>query len=249
MEELGLNQAGLLIAGGFIAGVVNTLAGGGSLLTVPLLVLMGLPGTVANGTNRVGIVFQCVVAAWHFRAKGALDLREVLPVFLPVAIGSVLGASFVAQVADATFERAFGVLMLILLVPMLRGTRTRDSAPAAPPKRAIIFALYFGIGLYAGAFQAGVGIPLLFGLLYAGNDLLRANALKVSVIALATSVAVPVFVAADQVAWGPALLLALGFSAGGAVGARLAIENGERLVRPLLAVSVVALAARMLGFV
>ena len=67
MEELGLNQAGLLIAGGFVAGVVNTLAGGGSLLTVPLLVLMGLPGTVANGTNRVGIVFQCVVAAWHFR--------------------------------------------------------------------------------------------------------------------------------------------------------------------------------------
>ena len=81
MDAVTPAHALLLVGGGFAAGIVNTLAGGGSLLTVPLLVLIGLPGTLANGTNRVGILFQCVVAAWRFRAHGALDLRAVLPVF------------------------------------------------------------------------------------------------------------------------------------------------------------------------
>jgi hypothetical protein len=218
-------------------------------LTVPLLVALGLPGTLANGTNRVGILVQCCVAAWHFRASGALDLREVLPVFVPVAFGSVLGATLIAGVADETFERAFGVLMLVLLVPLLRGKRTRPVSPPGRHSRWLSSALYLGIGLYAGAFQAGVGIPLLFALHYAGNDLLRANALKVAVIALATGVAVPVFVLADQVVWAPALLLAGGFSIGGAVGARLAIGGGDRLIRPLLLVAVVALSLRMLGLI
>lgn len=247
MEELGLIQAALLVGGGLVAGIVNTLAGGGSLLTVPLLVMLGLPGTIANGTNRVGIVFQCTVAVWRFRASGALDLREVWPVFLPVAVGSVLGATLIAGVADETFERAFGVVMLLLLVPLLRGTPARRTSQPTRHGRALTTLLYFGIGLYAGAFQAGVGVPLLFALLYAGNDMLRANALKVAVIALATAVAIPVFVAAGQVAWAPALLLAVGFSAGGALGARLAIEAGERLVRPLLLLAVAALSGRMLG--
>ncbi|MBW2269720.1 MAG: sulfite exporter TauE/SafE family protein [Deltaproteobacteria bacterium] len=247
METLGVAQAALLVGGGFVAGIVNTLAGGGSLLTVPLLVLLGLPGTLANGTNRVGIVFQCCVAMWHFRSRGLLDLREVLPVFLPVALGSVLGATLIARVADTTFERAFGVVMLCLLVPLLRGNPARKPSQPTRHGRTLTTLLYFGIGLYAGAFQAGVGVPLLFALLYAGNDLLRANALKVAVIALATGVAVPVFVVAGQVAWAPALLLAAGFSAGGALGARLAIESGERLVRPFLLVAIVALSAHMLG--
>jgi len=247
MEALGVAEVALLVGGGLVAGVINTLAGGGSLLTVPLLVLLGLPGNLANGTNRVGIVVQCVVAAWRFRSGGALALREVAPVFLPVAAGSLVGATWVSRVADTTFERVFGVLMLLLLVPMLRGARLSPDPARRPPGRALTSLLYLGIGAYAGAFQAGVGIPLLFALLWAGNDLVRANALKVSVIALATGTAVPVFVAAGQVAWTPALLLAVGFSGGGALGAHLTFERGEQLVRPLLVVAVLALSARMLG--
>ncbi len=250
MDALGPVDVALLVSGGLIAGIVNTLAGGGSLLTVPLLVLLGVPGALANGTNRVGILFQCVVAAWRFRAGGALDLRAVAPVFVPVALGSLVGASLVTRLNDATFERAFGVLMLLFLVPVLRGTSPSAASTPRPPLPGWASTLlYVGIGLYAGAFQAGVGIPLLAALLYAGHDLLQANAVKVTVIALATTLAVPVFIAAGQVAWGPALLLALGFSAGGALGAWLAIEAGERFVRPLIGVVIVLLALRLLGVV
>lgn len=231
------------------AGVVNTLAGGGSLLTVPLLVLLGLPGGIANGTNRIGVLLQSSVAAWRFRALGVGGLRESVPVLLPVAAGSLLGAWGISQVSDAWFERAFGVVMLLLLVPLVReATLTRPPRVLPPsrlgPRWALIF---FAIGVYGGAFQAGVGIPLLFALSHAGFDLVRGNAIKVIVNAVLTATAVPVFILAGQVAWGPAAIVALGYSAGALLGARLAVRGGERLIRPVLGLAVIALAGKMLG--
>jgi len=231
------------------AGVVNTLAGGGSLLTVPLLVLLGLPGGIANGTNRVGILLQSSVAAWRFRSLGVGGLRESAPVLLPVAAGSLIGAWGIVQISDALFERAFGVVMLLLLVPLLRELTARRHEHSGPPPRlgprwAVIF---FAIGVFGGAFQAGVGIPLLFALTHAGFDLVRGNAIKVIVIAVLTLTAVPVFLLAGQIAWGPAAVLVVGYSAGATLGARLAVRGGERLIRPVLALAVIALAGRMLG--
>lgn len=246
--ELSLGAAALLVAGGLAAGVVNTLAGGGSLLTVPLLVLLGLPGGVANGSNRVGVLLQCLAAAWRFRQAGVFEPRRVLEAAAPVVTGALVGAYGVSRVADATFERAFGVLMLVLLVPTLRqiSGAARREAPRSWPRSVALLA-YFGVGLYAGAFQAGVGLPLLFALLHAGHDAVRANSIKVAVIAAATVAAVPVFALQGQIEWPPALLLAAGFTLGGTLGAHVALRGGERVLRPVLAVAVVALAARMLG--
>lgn len=246
MEGLPLGEAALLMGGGLVAGVVNTLAGGGSLLTVPLLVLLGLPGGLANGTNRVGVLFQSIVAAWRFRSHGVLRGRDVLPIFVPVACGSVLGAVAVSTISDTGFQHIFGLLMLLLVVPTLRGIRTTPSTLRHP--RPIVAALALLIvGVYAGAFQAGVGIPLLFTLLQLGHDAVRANALKVTIIALSTLAAVPVFAWNGQIAWTPALVLAAGFTVGAAIGVKLAITGGERLIRPVLAVAIIALALRMLS--
>jgi hypothetical protein len=239
-------EGALLLGGGLVAGVINTLAGGGSLLTVPLLVLTGLPGTVANGTNRIGILLQSASATWGFRTEGVLDRGAVLRVLVPVCLGAGVGALGVSHVSDAQFERIFGVLMLVLLVPLLRprGTQREDARPWSPP---VSIAAFFAIGAYAGAIQAGVGLPLLLALLHAGHDVVRGNAVKVAVIGLTTLVAVPIFAFQGQIAWVPALALGAGFAAGGRMGARIAVRSGERVVRPLLAVAVVLLAARMLG--
>ncbi len=235
-----------LVGAGLAAGVVNSLAGGGSLLTVSLLVVFGLPGTLANGTNRVGILLQSLAAAWRFRAEGVDGLRDAAPLLLPVLLGSAVGAWGISRVSDAAFERAFGVLMILLLLPILRGsTPTRAAAALTSPVGT--FLLFFGIGLYGGAFQAGVGIPLLFALAYAGHDLVRANSIKVVLIAAVTAVAVPVFALAGQIAWLPAGALGVGFLAGGELGARAAVRGGELLIRPVLSIAVLALAGRMLG--
>jgi hypothetical protein len=247
-----LPEVALLIGGGVAAGVFNTLAGGGSLLSVPLLVVVGLPGNLANGTNRIGIFAQSAMAAWRFRAQGVSGVRGGLAVVAPVGCGALLGSYAISQVADETFERLFGVLMVCLLVPILwRPAAAAGGASGAQqakrwPRPASLL-VFFAIGLYGGAFQAGVGIMLVLVLSYAGHDLVRANSIKVVVNALLTAVVIPVFLWQKQIAWLPAFLLAGGYAAGGEIGARLAVRGGERLIRPVLVAAVVALAGKMVG--
>ncbi len=244
----------MLAAGGFAAGVINTLAGGGSLITVGLLVFLGVPGTIANGTNRIGVLVQNVTSAWRFRAEGVSGFRSSLPVLLPTLVGSLLGAYGISLVTPELFERLFGLVMLGLLVPMMRpslapgpeepATQETERARWPPWLRVVVF---FAIGLYGGALQAGVGIFLIFAVSRAGYDLVRANSIKAVVIAALTAVAVPVFIASDQVMWPAAIALVVGFALGGALGVRLAVVAGEKLIRPVLGASVIALAGRMLG--
>ncbi len=213
-----------------------------------LLVLVGVPGGLANGTNRVGILVQNVAATWRFRAEGVSGIRGALPLLLPVALGSVIGAYAITTVSDAVFERVFGVLMVLLLVPVLWNSHPRERPDPATPRwpAGVTFAAFFAIGVYGGAFQGGVGIPLVFALSYAGHDLVRANSIKVVIILVLVATAVPVFWAKQQIDWPAAASLSAGFLGGGALGARLAVRGGERLIRPVLAVTVLALAGRML---
>lgn len=239
------SDALLLAGGGLVAGVVNTLAGGGSLLTVPLLTFVGLPGTVANGTNRIGVVLQNAVASWGFWREGVSGVRTALPLLAPVAAGALVGAFTISRVSDALFERAFGVVMLVLLVPMLRPRDpARPRAPLAALPRTLLF---FAIGAFGGAFQAGVGILLLYALAASGTGLVQGNAVKVVLNFCFSLLVLPIFASAQQVALPEALALGAGFAGGGLVGPRIAVRGGERVIRPVLACAVVALAGRMLG--
>jgi uncharacterized membrane protein YfcA len=230
-----------------VAGIFNAMAGGASLLTVPLLVLAGVPGNSANGTNRVGVLVSNATAMWGFHRRGVPGVRDAVPMMVPAIIGSLVGAYGVSQLTDEAFERAFGLVMLPLLVVALRPPRVRTDAAEHPWPRWATFAVFFGIGVYGGSFQAGIGIFLVLALSHAGFDLVQANSIKVVVIFVITAIALPVFILAGQVRWVPAIILSIGFAAGGWVGAHLAVERGERLIRPLLVVATVALAGRMLG--
>jgi uncharacterized membrane protein YfcA len=239
------SDALLLLGGGLVAGVVNTLAGGGSLLTVPLLVLLGLPGPVANGTNRVGVLMGSAAATWRLTRLGVSGLRDAAPLVGPSALGALLGAYGVVQLPAAAFDRIFGVLMLVLLVPTLRGVRLELARRPLPPVvRALAF---FAIGLYGGAFQAGVGVLLLAVLSLAGVEIVRSTHIKTALNTCFTLLTLPIFWWAGQIQWPEALVLGAGFSAGGALGARVAVGGGARVIRPVLACAIVALAGRMLG--
>jgi hypothetical protein len=234
-----------LALGGFVAGVVNAMAGGGSFLTVPLLVMSGLPGTVANGTNRIGVLVQSAVAAWRFRREGVSGFADVRPLLLPLLAGSWLGAVAISRVAPRTFEQLFGAVMLLLLVPVLRAARAEVSAkePWGPRTLAAVF---FLIGVYGGAFQAGVGVFLVLALARSGHGLVMANSVKALAIAAFTAVAVVVFIVQGQVVWLPALVLSAATALGADVGSRLAVRRGDAFIRPLLVVAVVVMAAKML---
>ncbi|MBM46601.1 MAG: integrase [Acidimicrobiaceae bacterium] len=237
----------MLVAGaGVVAGVVNAMAGGGSLLTVGLLnVFVGLPGLVANGTNRFGVLVQNASSVVSYRKEGVRGFRRAIAVIFPVTIGSFIGSLLVSSITDETFERIFGILMVPLLFVSLRPPKSSGSQINWHP--ALTTVIFFAIGLYGGAFQAGVGLLVVVALSKAGLDLVNANAVKVVVIFILTAIALPVFIVRGQVDWGFAVVLAVGFAIGGWIGARIAVRGGEKIIRPVLVAAVAALAGRMIG--
>lgn len=235
----------VLLIGGFVAGVINAMAGGGSLITVPLLSLVGVGGTLANGTNRVAVLVQNASSAWGYTRKGFGSRQDAVVVLIPAAIGALVGSMGASQIDDQLFERLFGLLMLPLLALSIWKPKTETADEPWP--RWLSTIAFFVIGVYGGAVQAGVGLMLLLVLARAGRDLVTANAIKTLVILAITLIAVPVFVLNDQVRWIPALVLSVGTGVGGFAGANLAIARGEELIRPVLVVVVLLLASRMLG--
>lgn len=227
---------------------MNAVAGGGSLLTIPLLhAFIGLPGTLANGTNRVGVTLQSAASVWGYWREGASGVQQAAPLLLPVATGALLGAYGGINLPDVYFERSFGVMMLLLLVPMWRGhrvSRRKTRRPLHPAWRALLF---FGIGLYGGLFQAGVGLLLISAISWSGEDLLTTNSMKVAINLCFTLLVLPIFVLADLVVWSYALALGAGYAVGGALGARFAVRGGERLLRPAFVAAVLLLSGNMLG--
>ncbi len=233
-----------LVAAGFGAGYVNTLAGSGSLLTLPLLIFLGLPAPVANGTNRVGILLQNVVGVSSFHRRKVLDVKSGLWLSLPAVAGSILGARIAVELDEAVMRTTIGILMLVMAVVIVvrpkRWLVGREDHHRGRPT-AIQFLVFFAIGAYGGFIQAGVGIFLLAGLvLGAGFDLVRANAVKVLIVLCFTVFALGVFVQHDQVRWDLGLILALGNMAGAWVAARMAVERGVVFVRWVLVAVVVA---------
>ncbi len=237
-------QAALLIGGGLVAGSINSIAGGGSLLTVPLLVLAGVPGNFANGSNRVGILTSNIAATAQFRALGVGSFRESVPVLVPVMAGALTGAYLVQFLEDAAFERIFGLIMVPMLILSLR--KPRPNVELNWP-RGLFSVVFFLIGAYGGAFQAGFGLIVIIALSLAGYDLVGANAIKVLINVGNAVVALPPFLLQGRVLWGPALVLALGFTAGGALGARITVKGGEVVVRRVMIFAVLALSGRLLG--
>jgi len=238
-------EALLLIVGGTAAGVINTIAGGGSALTVPLLVVAGVPGNNANASNRVGILTSTAAAATAFRRLGVRGLSRSAPILVPIVIGSFVGAFGITRLTDEAFEQVFGLLMLPVIFLSIRKPKPNlDAEPWGVPLTAAVF---LGVGLYGGAVQAGVGLVMLAALTRAGYDLVTANNVKVVANLTLTSVALPVFIVQGKVEWVPAIILAIGLTTGGWIGAHAAVKGGERFIRAVMVVAALLLSGKLLG--
>lgn len=240
-----------VIAAGFGAGFINTLAGSGSLITLPVLIFIGLPANVANGTNRVGVLLQSLTAASSFRQQQVLDLGASLMLAAPAIVGSVIGAQIAVNLDEQLMRRTIGALMVAMLVVIIaRPRRWLEGRAEALDQRPGWgqMVVFFLIGGYGGFIQAGVGIFILAGLvLSAGYDLVRANAAKALIVLCFTVFALLVFIYNDQVRWELGILLAIGNALGGWVAARMAVERGAVFVRWLLIAVVAVSAAQLLG--
>jgi len=175
-----------IIAAGFGCGFINTLAGSGSLISLPVLIFLGIPANVANGTNRIGILVQNFVSVRSFHNRGLLDLRGGLMLVAPAIVGGIIGAQIAVNLDEQMLRRVIGALMAVMLVVIIaRPKRWLEGELEKIEGRPTIFqiVLFFFIGMYGGFIQAGVGVFLLAGLVLAiGYDLVRANAVKLLII-------------------------------------------------------------------
>ena len=233
----------ILLATGFAAGVLNVIAGGGSFFTLPILIFLGLPATVANGTNRIGILMQSVPAVWGFHRFKVMNWQWALIASVPALIGVLLGAWIALHVNEETFRRILSIAMLIgasgiLLAPNpVLGTTNLRSPRSLP-----IVISFFLVGLYGGFLQAGVGFVILTITTWCGLDLVRGNAVKVLINFLMTSLALLIFTSQAQVNWAFGLSLGIGNFLGGEVGVRLAILKGHNWIKGIVTITVIILA-------
>lgn len=235
----------LLLAGaGILAGCLNVLAGGGSLIILPLMIFLGLDGAVANGTNRVAILIQNIFAVAAFRQKGYSDLKKSARYSLWVLPGALSGAWIGATLTGGIFNKVLAGVMVLVLILMNLPKPGPDAKPLPP---AITAMGMLGVGFYAGFIQAGVGF-ILMAVLYrtARLDLVRVNMHKVFIILVATAAALPVFIFQGKVLWGVGLTLAVGNAIGGWIGSHLQVRKGEPLVLWSLRIAIVALAIKLL---
>ncbi len=243
----------LAILAGFLAGIINTLAGSGSAVTLPLLVFLGLPANVANGTNRVGVIVQNIVGIATFARSGKMDLRGGLWLVLPAFLGAAVGAQIAVDLDEQAMNRAIGAVMVVMLLLVLlnpkRWLREQSEFQEGRPGL-LTLAIFFAIGMYGGFIQVGVGIFLLTALVMgAGYTLTHANALKLLIVLVFSFSAIAIFIANGQVNWPLGLLVAVGQSLGAWAAARFAVSyrDANLWVRRLLILVILYSIFRFLG--
>jgi uncharacterized protein len=242
----------LITVVGFIAGFVNTLAGGGSIITLPAMILVGLDPTVANATNRLGIVLSAVSAAAGFKSKKVSVLPFSLYVGVAATIGAVFGAMIAVEFDKKLFNRVLAIIMIVIVVLMLlqpRIKRVMDQEYLTGKPLWITLIVFLILGVYGGFINAGMGLLMILWLnIFNGMNLIRTNATKVLVTAIYTSAALVVFIWNDLIDWFIGLLLAFGNMVGGWMAARLSVKKGEGFIRSALVVMVVLMAIRLWFF-
>lgn len=231
----------ILLLGGLLAGVINTLAGNGSAITLSLLIFTGQTADVANATNRIGALVQTLTAVGSLRrsSRTRVMLRESFWFILPAIMGSVLGAILAIWIDADTLRYFIGAVMLILLLTMVTNPRrwARQTEVDRERKTAGNWLAIFGIALYGGFLQMGIGIMLLAVLVLVARYSLRdGNIVKLMLALVFVVPAFVVFLFSDKIVWLPGLLLAAGQGVGAFIGARyiLMMPLANRIIQWLL---------------
>ncbi len=239
----------VLIVAGLLVGFINTLAGGGSIISLSILMFLGLPANVANGTNRIAIFIQNIAAVGSFKQQKVLDYKKGFWLAIPAAIGSVIGAWIAVDLNEEVIEKAIAVVMLIMMFVILyKPQRWLVGKRELQEKKVSVWQmiLFFVIGIYGGFLHMGVGYALLAGIvLGAGYDLVKANAIKVLIILIWTPVTLLIFIFNDQVNFAYGLILSVGNFLGALIASRMAVKKGASFVRWVIIIVILLTAAHV----
>ncbi len=240
----------LLFSVGFLAGIINVLAGGGSSITLPALIFLGLDSALANGTNRVALIIQNILAIFGFQQEKLNQFKTSFKFALFTLPGAIVGAIAAIRISDVWFERILAVVMIFIVVSLFMprpGSSDKASFLESAPASWKLYIALFGIGFYGGFIQVGVGFLLMAALYHFGRYMLvKVNVHKVFIVLLYTLPAITIFGLTGNVDLKLGLILAAGNGLGGWIAARLSVKKGETLIRYVLAVAIIIMAVKLL---
>lgn len=242
----------LLIAIGFVAGIINTIAGGGSLLTLPMLIFMGLPSNIANGTNRIAILIQNIFSTAGFKSKGVSAFPFSGYIGLSALAGALVGAKIAVDIKGETFNKILAVVMVLVVVLMiLKPKKSLTDLQERTKGKYFWLSIiaFFFIGIYGGFIQAGTGLFILLALSTINNfSLVKSNSAKVVVALIYTIGAISVFIFSGKVSYQHGLILAIGNASGAWFASRWSVDKGDNLVKIFLAIMVAVMAVKLWFF-
>lgn len=237
----------IAIAGGFLAGIVNTLAGNGSAITLSIMTeIIGLPPNVANGTNRVGVLMQTLFSSASFIKNGKLDLSTSKKELTASIVGAIIGVIIAINVSNEFFHTVFKYLLVVMLLVVLVKPKRWLKKPQSiiPINSFWSLPMFFLLGIYGGFIQMGMGVIfLVVTVLLLKYDIIAANALKTGIVAAYTIIAVLIFHFSGLIDWKIGLIIGIGQAAGGYLTAEFASKSERaQLVAYVLLIVVIILA-------
>ena len=242
----------LLVVVGFVVGFINTIAGGASLISFPVLIFLGLPPSVANGTNRVAIAIQTAIGVAGFKSKGVSTFPFNIYLGIAALFGSIIGAYIAVDIKGETFNRILAIIMVIvvLIIVFKPKINLEDVEERLTGKYLWIGMIaFFFFGIYGGFINAGIGFIILLFLHYVHRmNLVRANATKVAIVCIYTLAALAVFIYNDKVVWKVGLVLAVGNGTGAWVSSRVSVKKGDGFIKTFLVIMVIAMAIKLWFF-
>jgi len=225
------------------------MAGGGSALTLPALIFLGLDGAVANGTNRLAILIQNVFAVTGFRQNKVSAFAQSMQYALFTIPGAIAGALVAVQLDNFWFKKILGIIIIFVIATLILPKPTISEEKPSTYSKLFLFISLFGIGFYGGFIQAGVGFLLMAALFYfARLNLVLVNMHKVFVVLIYTIPAFLIFVFSGNVDWFLGIVLAAGNGLGGWLGARFAVKKGEKLIRIVLILVLIGMSLKLILF-
>ncbi|MEI7980149.1 MAG: sulfite exporter TauE/SafE family protein [Bacteroidota bacterium] len=250
---MSLTEIIVIVVAGILVGFINTLSGGGSVISLSLLLILGLPANIANGTNRISIFFQTLSSVSSFTRQKMFDNLRPIWLGIPATIGSVLGAWMAVDVGTKVIEIAMSAAMVIMLFFLFyKPDKWLKENPAllSGPIKWWQLLIFFGVGFYGGFIQVGVGYFLLMSLvLGVGYDLVKANAVKNLIVFFYAIFALLVFVIDGKVNYLYGLILSAGSIIGALIASYLAVKKGAGFIRLVIVLSVILTILQVSGLV
>ena len=241
----------IIMIAGLVAGFINTVAGSGSVVSLSILMFLGIPANIANGTNRIAILMQNTAGVIGFKKQKVFEFKQGIWLAIPALFGSIVGALFATNINEDILEKTIGAVILCLFVLMIFKPKIWEQGDAKKLKtKPNLFQIlaFFSIGVYGGFIQVGVGFFLLASLvLGAGFDLIKANAQKLFIALLYTPIALVIFISNDQVNFVLGLILGIGNIIGALLGVKFSIKNGARIVKYILMGVMILASFKFLG--